>query len=71
MYSILTHPDERLRQKSETVHAFDAALEDFAVELEQTMRAGPGGVGIAAPQVGVSKRLIIIDLNSTAGQVEL
>lgn len=61
--SILTYPDERLRQVSVAVDRVDAALRRFIVELEQTMRAGPGSVGIAAPQVGDFRRIVIVDIS--------
>ncbi len=61
---ILTYPDERLKQVSESVEVFDQALRDFIADLEETMRAGPGGVGIAAPQVGCFQRIAIVDVSS-------
>lgn len=60
---ILTYPDERLKQTSEAVGAFDEQLRLFVADLEQTMRAGPGGVGIAAPQVACFKRIVIVDVS--------
>jgi peptide deformylase len=61
MNKILTHPDERLRQICEPVGLFDASLASLFASLDQTMRAGPGGVGIAAPQMGLLKRMIVVD----------
>ena len=61
---ILTYPNERLKQISEPVEQFDDELRAFITDLEQTMRAGPGGVGIAAPQVGRFQRIAIIDISS-------
>ncbi len=61
---ILQYPDLRLKQLSEPVERFDDALRDYIVELEQTMRAGPGGVGIAAPQTGHFIRVVIVDVSS-------
>ena len=58
---ILTHPDERLRQPSEPVTGFGVDLVELFSQLEATMRAGPGGVGIAAPQVGINRRMIVVD----------
>lgn len=63
MLEILTYPDLRLKQVANEVTAFDAELKEFLVKLEQTMRAGPGGVGIAAPQVGRLSRIVIIDVS--------
>lgn len=61
---ILTYPDERLTRESAPVERFDTALADFLHDLEETMRAGPGSVGIAAPQVGVYARIVIVDVSS-------
>lgn len=60
---ILTYPDPRLKQSSQPVECFDAALAGFCADLEATMRAGPGGVGIAAPQVGRFQRIVIVDVS--------
>ncbi|MGD9385785.1 MAG: peptide deformylase, partial [Thioalkalispiraceae bacterium] len=48
---ILTYPDDRLKQVSMPVQNIDEQLRHFIHDLEETMRNGPGGVGIAAPQV--------------------
>lgn len=60
---ILTYPDARLKQESLPVERFDAALRAFIADLEETRRAGPGAVGIAAPQVGCFQRIVIIDVS--------
>lgn len=60
---IITYPDERLKQESEAVTVFDDKLSAYVVDLEQTMRAGPGGVGIAAPQTGYFQRIVIVDVS--------
>jgi peptide deformylase len=64
LLEVLTIPDPRLKQLSETVDQFDAALREFVNDLEQTMRASPGGVGIAAPQVAQFQRIAIVDVSS-------
>ena len=61
---ILKLPDPRLKQVSESVESFDQALRDFIADLEETRLAGPGAVGIAAPQVGHFRRIVILDLSS-------
>ena len=58
---ILTHPDPVLKRIAEPVEAFDAELREFVRDLEATMDAGPAAVGIAAPQVGRSRRIVIVD----------
>jgi peptide deformylase len=61
---ILTYPDERLRQISDPVEVFDKALREFVADLEETRLAGPGAVGIAAPQVGQFIRVVIVDVSN-------
>jgi len=56
---ILKYPDARLREKSEPVAAFDQDLRALALDLAETMLAVPGA-GLAAPQVGVLQRLIVV-----------
>jgi len=62
---ILTLPDPALKQGSEPVTAFDQELRAFIADLEATRRDGPAAVGIAAPQVGVFKRIVILDCSTT------
>ena len=59
--SILTLPDEHLRRVSEAVSRFDSEIQQQFSDLEAAMRAGPGGVGIAAPQLGINRRMIVVD----------
>lgn len=61
---ILTYPDKRLKLPSLPVDVFDNNLKEFIHDLEQTMDAGPGSVGIAAPQVNKLLRIIIVDVSS-------
>ncbi|RMF88372.1 MAG: peptide deformylase [Nitrospirae bacterium] len=58
---ILTYPDPRLKRVAEPVTAFDADLHRFLADLRETMEAGPGGVGIAAPQVDRPLRICLVD----------
>lgn len=62
---ILTIPDERLKQVSEPVETFDDELRTFIDDLEETRQAGPGAVGIAAPQVARFQRILILDVSNT------
>ncbi|MFC1749596.1 peptide deformylase [Pseudomonadota bacterium] len=61
---IIRYPDERLKQHSDPVELFDEELQAFLDALEETMRSGPGGVGIAAPQVGRFQRIALVDVSS-------
>lgn len=60
---VLVHPDPRLKQSSRPVATFDESLLRFVGDLEETMRAGPGSVGIAAPQVGLFERVVLVDVS--------
>lgn len=64
---ILQYPDARLKQVSVPVTGFDAALRLLMCDLEDSMRAGAGSVGIAAPQIGVLQRVVIVDVSAKAG----
>ena len=64
VHPILLFPDERLRQVAEPVTRFDGELQRWIEDLEETRRAGPNAVGIAAPQIGCGKRLLILDLSA-------
>lgn len=57
---IVTLPDPVLRRKARPVSAFDLDLQRLIDDMVETMRAAPG-VGLAAPQVGVAERLIIVE----------
>lgn len=59
---VLTIPDKRLRQKSSDVELVDDDLRKFMLDMVETMRA-ENGIGLAANQVGVLKRIITIDLS--------
>ncbi len=61
---ILTYPDQRLKQVSPPVRQFGEELRVFIARLEFTMRGSPGGVGIAAPQVGYFQRIVIVDVSA-------
>ncbi len=61
---ILVWPDERLKQPASPVTLFDANLKTLVDDLVDTMRAGPGGIGIAAPQIGSSRRVIVVDVSA-------
>ena len=64
LLEILTYPDDRLKQVSSPVKLIDDELLAFISDLEETMRNGPGGVGIAAPQVSRFIRIAIVDVSS-------
>jgi peptide deformylase len=61
---ILQFPDPRLKEKSDPVTGVTAEVSAFIDDLLETMRASPGCVGIAAPQVGVPSRIIGVDVSA-------
>ena len=61
---IITYPDVRLKQIAEEVKQFDDSLLKQIQDLHDTMAAGPGGVGIAATQIGWMQRVVIVDVSS-------
>ena len=58
--TIVTTPDPVLRRKAHKVNAFDKDLQTLIDDMVETMRVAPG-VGLAAPQVGVSQRVIVVE----------
>jgi peptide deformylase len=59
---ILEFPDPRLRKIASPVNVFDAALEVLIDEMLETMYAADG-IGLAATQVNVHKRLLVLDVS--------
>lgn len=62
---ILTYPNPILKMRSSEIDTIDGSIAMLAEQMRETMYGAPG-VGLAAPQVGVSKRLIVVD--PTAGK---
>jgi len=60
---ILLFPDPTLKEKSAPVEGVTADVSFFIDDLLDTMRSSPGGVGIAAPQVGKLWRIVIVDVS--------
>ena len=60
--NIVKYPDPVLAQKGADVTEFNAELRQFVSDLFETMYAGQG-IGLAAQQVGVAKRVCVIDLS--------
>ena len=58
---IIKAPDPRLKQKAEDVVVFDADLSQFVDDMFETMYAAEG-IGLAATQVGVLKRVLVLDV---------
>ena len=61
--TILEFPDPRLRTRAQPVTEFDAALGALIDDLFETMYAAPG-IGLAATQIDVHQRVVVIDISS-------
>ena len=59
---ILTYPDPFLERKSAPVPAVDDGIRALVADMFETMYAA-NGVGLAAPQVGVGQRVIVVDIS--------
>lgn len=65
--TILEFPDPRLRTKAEPVRVFDAALKQLIDDMFETMYTA-NGVGLAATQVNVHKRVLVADMSEERDQ---
>src|SRR6195952_5476227 len=63
---IIRYPDPRLAPPAQPVTAFDGELRELAADLLETMHAAPG-IGITAPHIGVSLRVVVLDLDPVSG----
>jgi peptide deformylase len=61
IYPIRTFPDPVLGMKASTITSFDDELAKLADDMLETMYDAPG-VGLAAPQIGISKRIFVADI---------
>ena len=61
VHDILIIPDKRLRLKSEAIKAVDKPLRALVNDMFETMYAAPG-IGLAAVQIGVPRRVVTVDL---------
>lgn len=59
---VLHFPDERLRKKALPVDKIDSKIKDLAQDMLETMYA-ESGIGLAATQVNVQKRVVVMDLS--------
>ncbi len=62
LLTILEYPDLRLRKRAERVEAVDDELRTLIDDMLETMYAAPG-IGLAATQVNVQKRLLVLDVS--------
>jgi peptide deformylase len=59
--SIITAPDPRLKLVAEPVARVDRSIRQLMDDMLETMYLAPG-IGLAAPQIGVAKRIIVVDI---------
>ena len=67
---IITVPDKILRGKARKVTSFGAELQTLVDDMVETMRVAPG-VGLAAPQVNASLRVIVVEFNESEDEEKL
>jgi peptide deformylase len=67
---IVKDPDPVLREKAITVTKFNSNLHKLLDDMAATMYDAPG-VGLAAPQVGILKRVIVMDVGDENGLIEM
>lgn len=60
---VIKEGDELLRKKCKEVKVFDSRLEDILDDMWETMYTN-NGMGLAAPQVGILKRIVVMDVNN-------
>lgn len=61
VYQVITNPDPVLRQKAIPVERINAGVLRVLDNMKDTLYAADG-IGLAAPQIGISKRMIVVDL---------
>ncbi len=63
IHAIIHIPDKRLTALNETVSVFDTPLQRLIDDMFETMYAAKG-IGLAAPQIAINKKLVVIDVSS-------
>ncbi len=59
-YDIITHPNPILRRKAKKVTVFDKDFQELIEDMFVIMREAPG-IGLAAPQIGVSQKVVVVE----------
>ena len=70
LLDILVYPDPRLRTRAEPVEHFGDALQCLIDDMAETMYAAPG-IGLAATQVNVHQRLLVIDVSENQDALQV
>ena len=61
--------DDLLRKKSRQIEVIDEKVIQILEDMHETLKNSKDGIGLAAPQIGILKRLIVIDLTAEDGEV--
>jgi len=64
LLDILIYPDQRLHAKAKPVSQVDSRVQKLIDDMSETMYAAPG-IGLAAPQVNVLERIIVVDISES------
>ena len=67
LLNIVKYPSPLLKQKSQPVDHVDANIRELIDHMFETMYDAPG-VGLAAPQIGILKRILVIDVGRLEGE---
>ena len=70
LLNIIEYPDPRLKTVARPVTRFDEQLRKLAKDMAETMYEAPG-VGLAATQVNVHERLLLVDISETKDQLQV
>ena len=70
LLQILRYPDPRLHKVAKKVSVFDARLKQLVADMAETMYEAPG-VGLAASQVDVHERIVVIDTSDTRSDLRV
>ena len=64
LLDILIYPDQRLHKKAKPVEKVDDRIKQLVDDMSETMYQAPG-IGLAAPQVNVLERIIVVDISES------
>ncbi|UAW64129.1 peptide deformylase [Mycoavidus sp. HKI] len=70
LLNILNYPDSRLYKKAKPVAVVDERIRQLVRDMAETMYAAPG-IGLAATQVDVHERVVVIDISDTRDQLQV
>lgn len=70
LLNILHYPDPRLRRVAKPVERVDAPVRKLVEDMAETMYKAPG-IGLAAVQVNVAKRVVVIDISETRDELRV